>query len=462
MSSSTDQASSKTLGDYANEHGAVPYSRSETRDDPLSVLDEEDPIFANEDLLRIDHIPDQDKIVGRDEEIETVARRLKPALQGGSGKGTLLLGKSGSGKTLVTRYVSQEVEQRGEENGTRIGRAVIDCSQRRSETQTIIHLAKSLNRPDETGVTIPSSGIATGHYYDRLWTIINELYDAIIIVLDEIDRLAPPPSHIENVSPEETDDSKLLMQLSRAGEEDDIMAGMTVIGISNDLKYGDRLDTRVESSFSPDEIVFPAYDANQLGDILDRRRDAFHENVLSGDVVPLCSALAAQEHGDARKAIDLFRLAGEIARDQGADKVLEEHARSANKDAEVTRIRDLIRGVPTQAKIALAALASLDEFTDRSYFSATEMYRVYRTFAQAIDADALGQKRITDQLREYDTLKIIDMQRTSRGYREGTYLQLSLLDEPSLILQSVGLDDRIASLPIGPEMQRQIRTAVES
>jgi len=85
MASSEEQTN--TLGDYAAEHGAVAYSRSKSRDDPLSVLDEEDPIFANEDLLRIDHIPDHDKIVGRNDQIETVARRLKPTIDGGSGKG---------------------------------------------------------------------------------------------------------------------------------------------------------------------------------------------------------------------------------------------------------------------------------------------------------------------------------------------------------------------------------------
>jgi cell division control protein 6 len=453
MDSGTAQV--KTLGDYAAEHGAVAHSRSKARDDPLSVLDEDDPIFANEDLLRIDHIPEHDKIVGRNDQIETVARRLKPTITGGSGKGTLLLGKSGSGKTLVTRYVSREVEERGADNDIRIGRAIIDCAQRRSEVQTVIHLSKSLNDPQKTGITIPHSGIATGAYYDRLWMVIDKLYDAIIVVLDEIDRLAPPDD-ARNIPPEEADDSKLLMQLSRAGEENDVDASITVVGISNDLKYGDRLDTRVESSFAPDEIVFPAYDANQLGDILDRRRDAYHDGVLSEDVIPLCSAFSAQEHGDARRALDLFRLAGEVARDADGDQVREEHVRAANDDAEVTRVQDLIRGCPTQAKIAIAALAAMDEFTTQSHFKATEMYQVYRVFAESIGTNVLGQKRITDQLREYETLKIIDMTRTSDGYREGTYLELSLLDEASLLLQSIGLDDQCSRIPIDTQMRQQI------
>jgi len=104
MASSEEQTN--TLGDYAAEHGAVAYSRSKSRDDPLSVLDEEDPIFANEDL-RIDHIPDHDKIVGRNDQIENRCSATQTDDRRWLRKRALLLGKSGSGKTLVTRYVSR-------------------------------------------------------------------------------------------------------------------------------------------------------------------------------------------------------------------------------------------------------------------------------------------------------------------------------------------------------------------
>lgn len=169
---------------------------------------------------------------------------------------------------------------------------------------------------------------------------------------------------------------------------------------------------------------------------------------------PAVLGVSVREHGDARRAIDLFRPAGEIARDDDSDHVSEEHVRAANDDAEVTWIQDLIRGCPTQAKIAIAALAAMDEFTDQSHVKATETYRVYREFANALDTNVLGQKRITDQLREYETLKTIDMTRTSGGCREGTYLQLSLLDGSDRLLQSIGLDDRCSRIPIDSGMRK--------
>ena len=40
---------------------------------------------------------------------------------------------------------------------------------------------------------------------------------------------------------------------------------------------------------------------------------AFKENSVDPNVITYCASKAAQEHGDARKAIDLLRIAAELA-----------------------------------------------------------------------------------------------------------------------------------------------------
>jgi len=115
-----------------------------------------------------------------------------------------------------------------------------------------------------------------------------------IIVLDEIDKLG---------------DDRILYNLSRARENMDITNRyISIFGISKDLMYKERLDARTLSSFGDNEIVFAHYDAYELRQILeDRARMGFHEEVLDDAVIPLCSALAAQEHGDARRLWPLTR-----------------------------------------------------------------------------------------------------------------------------------------------------------
>jgi len=147
--------------------------------------------------------------------------------------------------------------------------------------------------------------------------------------------------------------SKLLYQLSRASQLGRIEGHVSVAALTNDPRFMEDLDGRAESSFNPQDIVFPDYDADQLQSILERRRDAYQDDVLENGIIPLSSAFAAQDHGDARKAIDLFRKAGEIADREGTDTVREAHVRDAQKEAERDRTLTQMQGLSTQKKLAV-------------------------------------------------------------------------------------------------------------
>jgi hypothetical protein len=144
---------------------------------------------------------------------------------------------------------------------------------------------------------------------------------------------------------------------------------VSIMGISNDLKFTDFLDPRVKSSLGEEEIVFPPYDANQLRDILRHRADvAFKPDVLTDDVIPLCAAFAAQEHGDARRALDLLRCAGEFAERDGVEVVSAEHVRRAQEKIELDRIVEAVRTLPTQSKLVLLAIIELEGDVEPDFF----------------------------------------------------------------------------------------------
>jgi len=58
----------------------TPDSSPSSVDDPL--FESGHRIFANKDLLKIGHVPEADRIVGRDEEISKLAKRLNGAVHG--------------------------------------------------------------------------------------------------------------------------------------------------------------------------------------------------------------------------------------------------------------------------------------------------------------------------------------------------------------------------------------------
>lgn len=381
----------------------------------------EDPIFENKELLEINHLPDEGRIVGRDEEISNLANAVNPAIFGQSPSNVLIFGKTGTGKSLCAKYVSQRLTDTATEEGVTAEFAYVDCAQDSTETQAVQTIASSFNDQDETDIKIPDKGISTSAFYKRLWEILDQQFDVAIIILDEIDKL---------------DDDDILMQLSRAGEAGKIdNCKIGVIGVSNKIKYKERMDERVKSSLCEREFVFPPYDASQLRDIMDARSDAFKEGVLEEAVIPRVAALAAREHGDARKAIDMLRYAGEIAQSKSAETVKEEYVDEARERAETDRFRELIRGSTPHSKHVLQALTmlSLNNPTDDEGYRTTRVFETYKQVCRQNQTDTLSLRRVRDLLKEHAFLDIIEQSRHSGGSAEGSYTEHKLLEDPDVI-----------------------------
>jgi len=383
----------------------------------------EDPIFVNKELLEINHLPDEGRIVGRDDEISKLANAVNPAIFGQSPSNVLIYGKTGTGKSLCAKYVSTRLVETAAEENVNAKTAYVDCAQDTTETQAVQTIASKLNDPDTTGVNIPDKGISTATYYKRLWKILDEQHDVALIILDEIDKL---------------DDDSILMQLSRAGEAGKIEScKIGVIGISNKIRYKDRMDERVKSSLCEREFVFPPYDAGQLNDIMEARRDAFRDGVLDESVISRTAALAAREHGDARKAIDILRYAGEIAQSEEAEVVREEFVDRARDQAETDRFRELIRGSTPHSRYVLQALTILSlNSPKKEGFRTTAIYDLYEQICRQEGSEGLSLRRVRDLLKEHAFLDVTEQSRCSGGSAEGSYTEHQLLEDPEVI-QSV-------------------------
>jgi len=398
--------------------------------DDLFIL--EDPIFVNKELLEISHLPEEDRIVGRDEEIKQLANAVNPAIFGQSPSNVLLYGKTGTGKSLCAKYVSRQLVDTAAEEGINAAYAYVDCAQDSTETQSVQTIADSVNT-EENDIYIPDKGISTATYYKRLWRILDMRYDVVLIILDEIDKL---------------EDDDILMQLSRAGEAGKIEdCKIGVIGISNKIKYKDRMDERVKSSLCEREFVFPPYDANQLNEIMSARSDAFREGVLEDGVIPRAAALAAREHGDARKAIDILRYAGEIAQSSDMKTVPEDFVVQARERAETDRFRELISGSTPHSRYVLQALTILsvdnaDNSAEDIGFRTTRVYDVYEEICRQEGSESLSLRRVRDLLKEHAFLDIIEQTRHSGGSAEGSYTEHQLLEDPDVVQQV--LEDTIS------------------
>lgn len=405
--------------------------------DPLFNFDDDSShthIFNRKELLKVGHVPESARIVGRDDEIEAVAAELRPIVQDQPPNNVMIYGKTGTGKSLVARHVTERAKSAAEAQGIQgaaVGMVYVDCAQHNTQTRVARSITRTVNDRNVTGFDIPRSGIGSGEYYDYLWDILDQRYDAVVIILDEVDRL-------------ENDD--VLMQLSRARESGKADCHLGIIAISNKIEYHNELNERVKSSLREEEFVFQPYDANQLREIMNHRRDAFHDGVITDDVIPLTAAFAAQEHGDARKAIEILRHAGELAERQNADKIREEHVRDAQEWAEIDRFEELLRGSTTQVKFILYALALLTENNDDDEFSTSHIYDHYTEIAGTLGTKTLSEHRVYELLKEQAFLGVVESTRTGGGRGQGSYLEHRLVQDTDIVLKSVLRDSQLEKL----------------
>lgn len=388
-----------------------------------SFFSDPDHIFREKTLLRVSHLVEGDRIIGRQDELQNLANALRDAVRGEQPNHVLLYGKTGTGKSLCSKYITRDLNEQAANNGITVDIAYVDCLQHTTETQAVRTMATELNDPDETGVTIPRSGLSTAEYYDRLWTALDHRVDVGIVILDEIDKL-------------ETDD--ILMQLSRAVESGKLKdSTLGIVGISNKIRYRDDLNERVKSSLSEREFVFPPYDANQLQDILRSRQDAFHEDVLEEGVIERVAALAAREHGDARKAIDILRYAGEIAQENGEQTVSIDHVNRAHEREEQNRLAELLSKQPYHSKLLLQALAfRTQQSEDGDGIPTSDIYATYEHLCEQEATDPLRIRRVRDLLGELAFLSIIEQERKGKGRSQGAHTIHELVDDPDLVLKA--------------------------
>ena len=298
-------------------------------------------VFKNRDALEPSFVPDE--LPHRDKEIQKIAELTACALMGDVPPSFICYGMTGTGKTATIRYVSQKLEHHTIEN--KPWWIYINCNVVSTPYRILAHIYNTISGREK----IPPTGLPKDVIFKKLLGLLEQKVGNSIcfLVLDEIDRL------IEN----KKGGNEILYDLTRLNENLDYCR-TSLIGISNKLKFRENLDPRVLSSLGEEPpIVFNPYNATQLGDILeDRAKIAFYEGVLEEGVIQLCAGLAAKEDGDARKALQLLRKAGELAQRAQNKVITTKHVYEAQNDLEKDHVIEFILGMPLHKQLTLTAI----------------------------------------------------------------------------------------------------------
>lgn len=353
----------------------------------LDAVESGKSLIKNRDILHFTYIPDV--IYHRDEEQEKVTQSLLPILKQARPSNLLVYGKPGTGKTLVVRKVLLKIQSRVEKSNFPIKLSYVNSKEETTLYGLLVSFGRQLGLAQEN---LPITGLAISEVFKRILNTINNNHLNTILVIDEIDFLAHLVSKTGN---------DILYQLTRANER--LKHGsLTLVGISNDLTFKERLDPRVISTLGEEEIIFTNYTVEQIKTILDERiKIAFLGNVVDPAALNLCAAMAGREHGDTRRAIDLLRVAGEIAERQQSETVKEEHVRVASQKIEENKEVTALKSYPLHEKLLIIAVMKA------SGLSTGEIFSAYKNLCKVIRQKELTQRRVTQMLGEIEMSGII-------------------------------------------------------
>ncbi|MBD3310036.1 ORC1-type DNA replication protein [Candidatus Woesearchaeota archaeon] len=361
-----------------------------------SFLDKE-PLFVNKSILQANYTPDS--ILHRDSHIKQVASILAPCLKLEKSSNLFVYGKTGTGKTLTVKYTTARIKQVALEKKIPVKIIYINCKLKKiadTEYRLIAQLAR------EFGKAVPATGLPTDEIYKAFFSALDNEKQMVILILDEVDQLVQKTG------------SDLLYNLTRINEELE-KTQLSIIGISNDLNFVDTLDPRVKSSLSEEELVFPPYNAVQIQSILRQRvKDAFKQGTIVPGVIEKCAAFAAREHGDARRALELIRVAGELAERSNSRKVFIKHIDCAEEVIERDRVVDIVVTQPKQFQATLYSIITLCENSKDNILTGS-VYDLYLDLCKRTGLRPLTQRRVSDVIGELDMLGIINAKVISKG-----------------------------------------------
>ena len=404
---------------------------STTTLDPVEkLLDKADHgrlLIKNSNILRHDYIPD--KILHRDGQQELVTQSLIPLYQKSIPPNLLVYGKPGTGKTLVVKKVLGQIQNRVDKNAYQIKIVFTNAKDQSNLYNVLVDLGRQLGlkskKTTDDKLWLPSTGLSISEVFNRILYIIEKNKTNTVFVIDEIDHLA---KLVDKTGKD------ILYSITRANLK--LKNGsLSLVGISNDVSFKDQLDPRVISTLSEEEIVFPAYNTNEIKEILeDRIPLAFDENIVTQGALNLCASMACKQHGDARRAIKLLNVAGKTAELNQDNSITDEHVRLAAQRIEIDKESQQLNAFSLHEKLLVITIMKTPNI------STGDIYSAYKSLCKITCQNELTQRRVTQMLSEIELSGLISGRMIHQGIH-GNTKKFNLTISPDLVKNTLNPEE---------------------
>ena len=388
-------------------------------------LAKQNSVFSEKKYLDSLYLPSN--IIGRKEQAEQLLQHIESLRQGFVVSNISVYGRSGSGKSTVVRFVCQNIDDLAATAfvNLRKARTVFGCA----------NLILS-----ELGSESLKSADGINKVVDKMRERIEEILVSegkkfFILVLDEYDvifsdKRGKPSDFIY----------KLLILEENLREKD---LWLCIITISNNSLSDYELDDRVKSRMGNAEIFFPPYSNDNVTEILqDRAKKAFAKKV-DDKIIQYCAKLSSQDHGDARRALDLLRVSGELC---DGKKITISDVDKAQEKLQKDRVELIVSSASYHLKVVIGAVCVNIMHSETGWTATSTIYNKYCEILRK-ETKPLSYRRIVDLLVELENTGLVVSRTLSRG-RHGYGTEYKLKVSPYMIGPFVGkkwwegVDDR--------------------
>ncbi len=393
-----------------------------------AVAERESRIFRDRRVFSDDFIPED--LPARRVHVEKIEENLSEALYGEPPVDLFLYGPPGTGKTACIKLVMGRLEAAARAADAPVRVDYVNCGWVRTGYRVMSRLCKSFDP------TIPSVGLPFDELYETYISLLSEHRCIQVIVLDELDNLIMRSG----------DD--LLYSLVRVNGDLNGLASVTLVCVSNSLTFMEKLDPKITSALNPITVRFAPYRASELREILYQRVElGFQPGAVDTEVVPYLAAFVAQESGDARKAIQLLRVAGEYAEQSKSEVVKLEHVKRARDQFERDEYFDLISALPIQRKAVLASVAIAFKYRDRHGRPAHTglIYEIYKRICEKNKLDPLSMRSIRRVLKYFASLGLLEIDLVHLEGGGSAFAVLEMSPPPDEVLKILQNGDLVLS-----------------
>ena len=377
----------------------------------IAKIEKENLIFANKKAL--DYLASPSKILGREKQMEKLVRFLLGYRYGQMVPFISVYGRSGSGKTTIVQHICHEFDEADH----------VFVNLRRART---IFSATNLIL-EKLGLEAMKSSKGNKIPFEKMLDAISSRLDEhekklFILVLDEFDVIFNDPRGRP---------SDFIYQLTEL-EKDLTNKGFyfCIIGISNDILSKHDIDDRVKSRMGTSEIFFDPYHHGDVLTILEERAKEAFTCKIDDAALQYCAKLASEDHGDARRALDLLRIAAEAA-SATHQTINTSHIDRASRELHHNQVGDVIMSASYNFKRVLASLARVTILSKQDWHLTSVIVQQYHKVW--IDGTKpLTYRRVSEILREMERMGLVISQTRSRG-RQGYGTQYKLEISPHAV-----------------------------